>query len=79
MDEACRYRIRVKGVLAHDWSAWFDGFTITRIDDDSLLTGMVRDQAELNGLINKIQSLGLFLLLVEWLEAAPAIQTGELK
>jgi len=38
---------------------------------------MVRDQAELNGLINKIQSLGLFLLLVEWLEAAPVIQTGE--
>ncbi len=67
-NESGCYQIRVKGVLDPQWSDWFDDFTITQVNGDSLLTGNVQDQAALHGLINKIRNLGLFLLLVEWIE-----------
>lgn len=63
--EADHYRICVRGVLDPRWSDWFDDFAITQVDGDSLLTGSVRDQAAFSGAINKIDGLGLCLLLVE--------------
>jgi hypothetical protein len=63
-----RYQIRVKGLLDPQWSDWFDDFTITQIDGDSVLIGDVQDQAALHGVINKIRNLGLVLVLVEWID-----------
>ena len=63
--ECDRYQIRVKGVLNPEWSDWFDDFTITQVDGDSLLTGNVRDQAALHGVINKIRDLGLILIFIK--------------
>jgi hypothetical protein len=63
------YEIRVKGNLDLKWSDWFDGFSITPIDDDeTLLIGSVADQAALHGLLHKIRDLGLPLLTVQRLE-----------
>ena len=60
-----RYQIRVKGHLSSDWSDWFDGFTITNGEDgETLLCGLIVDQAALYGLLNKISNLGLPLLSV---------------
>jgi hypothetical protein len=59
------YQIRVKGVLDEKWSDWFDGLTITWQDDETLLTGPVRDQAALHGLLAKVRDLGLPLLSVK--------------
>jgi len=60
------YRIRVAGTLDAGWSAWFDGLTITTLDNgDTLLSGPVRDQSALHGLLNKIRDMGLTLLCVE--------------
>lgn len=59
------YQIRVKGVLDEKWSDWFDGLTITPQDDETLLTGPVRDQAALHGLLAKVRDLGLPLLSVK--------------
>ncbi|MCP4212875.1 MAG: hypothetical protein GY764_15560 [Halieaceae bacterium] len=65
-DEPCLYEIRVKGCLDPEWSAWFDGFTISSCSDGgSLLVGPVSDQAALHGLLAKIRDLGLTLLLVK--------------
>lgn len=58
------YQIRVKGVLGEAWSDWFDGLTVTPQDDETLLTGPVRDQAALHGLLARIRDLGLPLLSV---------------
>jgi hypothetical protein len=59
------YQIRVKGVLDEKWSDWFDGLTITpQANGDTLLTGPVRDQAALLGLLVKVRDLGLSLLSV---------------
>ena len=60
------YLIRVAGTLDESWSAWFDGLTVTALDNgDTLLAGPVRDQSALHGLLNKIRDMGLVLLCVE--------------
>ncbi len=60
------YEIRVKGSLDRKWADWFDGFTITPLEDDeTLLAGPVADQAALHGVLAKIRDLGLPLLSVQ--------------
>lgn len=59
------YQIRLKGQLAHQWAAWFEGLVISWADNgDTLLTGPVVDQAALHGLLRKVRDLGLPLLSV---------------
>ena len=69
------YRIRLKGHLAAHWAEWFDGLTITLLDNgETLLVGPVIDQAALHGMLNHIRDLGLPLLAVDRVEpdqAAP--------
>lgn len=69
------YQIRVKGVLDRKWSDWFDGFTITpQANDETLLAGLVVDQAALHGLLNKIRDIGLPLLSVNRAESEKSEQ-----
>jgi hypothetical protein len=59
------YRIRIQGHLSLDWSAWFDGLTITNgPDGEAILTGPLPDQAALYGVLNRLQALNLPLLSV---------------
>jgi hypothetical protein len=65
-DEEALYEIKVKGHLDQSWSCWLDGLTIEQqTRGETLLTGPVRDQAALHGLLNKIRDLGLLLLSVK--------------
>ena len=60
-----RVQIRAKGQLDQDWARWLEGFTFTYTDqDETLLTGSVKDQAALYGLIAKLRDLGVVLLAV---------------
>ena len=56
------YEFRVRGELSPDWSEWFDGFEILAADGETLLRGLVRDEAALYGFIAKFRDLGLRLL-----------------
>jgi len=59
------YHIRVKGELDTKWADWFEGFVMASRDGgETLLSGAVVDQAALHGVLDKIHSLGLPLLLV---------------
>jgi hypothetical protein len=59
------YHIRVKGELDQKWADWFGGFAMTSRDNgETLLSGAVVDQAALHGVLDRIHSLGLPLLLV---------------
>jgi hypothetical protein len=59
------YQITVKGHLDNRWANWFEGLTITALDDgETLLTGPVVDQAALHGLLRKVRDLGMPLLSV---------------
>ena len=64
------YRIRIRGHLDADWSAWFDNLTISQEDDGTTaLTGPLVDQAALYGLLGRLRDLGATLLSVERLAA----------
>jgi hypothetical protein len=67
-DQPARYHIRINGTLDLRWSDWFDGFTITHINGDTILEGLVSDQAALYGIIAKIRDLGLPLLSITKLD-----------
>ena len=59
------YRIHIEGHLAAEWSDWFDGMSIhCRPDGTAVLTGPVRDQAALQGLLLRLRDLGLSLISV---------------
>lgn len=63
---AVNYCIRVQGHLASEWSEWFGGMTIQRqTEGTTTLTGPVRDQAALHGLLLKVRDLRLPLISVE--------------
>ena len=64
------YRIRVRGHLRTEWSQWFDSMTLTHeASGDTMLSGPVRDQVELYGLLVKVRDLNLLLISVERVEA----------
>jgi hypothetical protein len=59
------YQIRIEGNLGREWTDWFEGLTITSLDNgETLLTGPVVDQAALYGLLRKVRDVGLPLLSV---------------
>ena len=70
-DMATSYELRISGHLDRHWSIWFDGFTITHTDDGTTtLRGVVRDQSELHGLLDRVRDLGTTLISVTNLEAS---------
>jgi hypothetical protein len=59
------YQIRIKGHLGREWTDWFEGLTITALDNgETLLTGPVVDQAALHGLLKKVRDVAMPLLSV---------------
>ena len=62
-DPVPHYEIRVKGRLGPEWSAWFDGLTITaRADGSTVIAGPVVDQAALHGVLHRLRDVGVPLL-----------------
>lgn len=59
---AREYRITVEGELSDRVAAAFAGMTLSRLDGITVLKGPVRDQAELQGILQRLSSLGLTLL-----------------
>jgi hypothetical protein len=58
-------RIRIKGQVDSNWSKWLGGLTLTHAPEgETLITGTVRDESTLYGLINKLASLGIHLVSV---------------
>jgi hypothetical protein len=57
--------IRVEGQIDRDWSDWMDGLVITHTGHgETVLSGSVRDQAALRGLLNRLADLGIQLISV---------------
>jgi hypothetical protein len=78
-DESGLYVIRLKGHLNGRWADWFEGFAI-RLEEngDTLLTGLVVDQAALHGLLKKVRDLSMPLLSVNYVKPGQA-ETKEAK
>ncbi len=59
------YYIEIAGPLDVQWQTWFDDLTIAHTAaGNTLLSGTIRDQAELFGVLKRINNLGLALLSV---------------
>jgi hypothetical protein len=58
------YEIRIRGRLSDSLSCAFEDFTAAVKPAETVMRGEVRDQAELHGLLDQIQSLGLELIEV---------------
>ena len=65
MNEHIHYHIKIKSHLDTRWQDWFDGLTITLTDDgNTILSGVILDQAALHGVLKKIRNLGLTIISV---------------
>jgi hypothetical protein len=64
MPEETTYEIHVQDVLEEKWMAFFTPFKLTFRSDETILIGVVHDQAELFGILLKIRDLGLRLVSV---------------
>jgi hypothetical protein len=81
LDQPVTYQIQIQGRLDTSWSDWFDGLAVAVVDGASgipvtTLTGPVKDQAALHGLLTRIRDLGLTLLLVQRLELPASPDTA---
>jgi hypothetical protein len=61
-EKSAIYQICIKGKLDPIWSDWFDGFSISQMENKTVLTGPVSDQAALHGMLVKINDLGLVII-----------------
>ena len=67
------YQLIVAGELSDQLVPVFEGMTLTRAGGTTTLSGHVRDQAELQGLLQRVSDLGLTLLEVKASGAMPPI------
>ncbi len=59
------YAIKVKGHLDQRWSDWFAGLELKHLEgNETLLSGLLPDQAALHGLLERIRDLNLTLVSV---------------
>ena len=65
------FRLIVEGELSDDLEPAFHGMKLTRTEGNTALTGNVRDQAELQGLLQRVSDLGLTLLEAKVIDDVP--------
>ncbi len=59
------FEIRVRGHLDQTWSEWLEGLDVSLLDEgEMLLSGQVRDQTALMGILTKLYNLNLTLISV---------------
>jgi hypothetical protein len=64
MPEETTYEIRLRDMLDEKWAAYFTPFELAAGTEETILTGVAHDQAELFGVLLKIRDLGLRLVSV---------------
>jgi len=65
MEESTVYQIKIKGHLDDTLAGWFDGMTVSNLEEgNALLSGPLPDQAALQGILKQISNLGITLISV---------------
>jgi wyosine [tRNA(Phe)-imidazoG37] synthetase (radical SAM superfamily) len=64
------YEIRVQGHIGDSWSSWFEGLNLYHEENgQTVLRGVIVDQAALHGVLMRIRDLGLPLVSVNRIES----------
>jgi len=72
------YHIHIEGHLPERWKDWFDGMTVTNLENrEVLLQGCVQDQSGLVGIINQIHNLNLKLISVHCEDRSEKLRIAE--
>jgi len=69
---ACDYRVVVDGELSDHAERAFEGMSLSRENGTTVLVGTMRDQAQLQAVLQRISDLGLTLLSVRALANDPS-------
>ncbi len=70
-----RIEIHIQGRIPEQWSDWFGGLAISHPGlEETVLCGLVPDQAALYGVISRLRDLGLELASVSCQKAAENLQ-----
>jgi hypothetical protein len=56
--------IKIQGHLDATWKDWFEGMNIIYEDDKTIISGNVKDEAFMHGILNLIRDLNLKLISV---------------
>jgi len=59
-----RTKITVEGLLDKRWKSAFEGMEVSYAGSKTMLTGDIKDEAHLHGILNKIRDLNLKLISV---------------
>jgi hypothetical protein len=68
----CDYRIVVEGELSNDIERAFEGMSLSHENGRTVLVGTMRDQPQLQSVLQRISDLGLTLLSVSALDDDPS-------
>ncbi len=64
--------VHIKGHVDRDWSGWITALTVAHTaQGETVLSGSIRDQPALLGLMNSLSGLGLRILSVALAESQP--------
>jgi hypothetical protein len=74
---ARNYRLIVEGGLSDELEPAFHAMALTRAGGNTTLTGTVRDQSELQGLLRRVSDLGLTLLEAKAIDDRVERGTGD--
>ena len=65
MTASLSYEVRLEGHLDQHWAVWFGGSDLRHEPDGTTtLQAVVKDQAELHGLLARVRDLGVVLVSV---------------
>ncbi|NPD46137.1 hypothetical protein HNS38_16145 [Lentimicrobium sp. L6] len=57
-----KVEIIIKGKISQQWESWFEGLSITRKGNNTILSGNVVDESAFHGILNQIRDLNLKLI-----------------
>lgn len=68
LDQSATYRLCLQGRVSADWHDWLTDAAVIFEGNQTVVIGVVRDQAALFGLLSFVRDLGVPLVSVEFLE-----------
>ncbi len=73
-----RYEIRIQGTPSSEWVDWFDGMEVRpEAQGETVLVGIVEDQAALHGVLARVRDLNLTLISVIRVDSAQGLRNGD--